>query len=100
MRAVLLASPSIVRPSKSFFFAVPSTTTPSTYLPGLTLTTAFTFAFFFLNLKAPAASTAFWIVRYLQPCLQTSKTFVFACFFAAACPLAKAGADEAGEGEA
>ena len=55
--------PSIVSPSKSFFFLVPSTTTPSTYLPGLISTTAFTFAFFFLTLKEPAASTAFWIVR-------------------------------------
>src|ERR1700742_4372999 len=77
----LLFVPMIVRPSKFFFLLVPSRTTPSTYLPGLTLTIALTFLFFFLSLKPPAALTAFWTVRYLQPCRQTSKTFDFGAFF-------------------
>src|SRR5215475_5085699 len=81
--------PSIVRPSKLFFFSVPSTTTPSTYLPGLTATTTLVFAFAFFALNEPAALTPFWIVPYLQPCLQTSNTF-FACCFCPP-PLASAG---------
>ena len=51
---------------------LPRAWTPSTYLPGLTLITSF-----FLSVL-PALLTAFWIVRYLQPCLQTtSALFLF-----------------------
>ena len=59
----------IVRP----LYFLPMTRTPSTYLPGLTLIVV-------VLLVLPALSTAFWIVRYLQPCLQTSP---FSGFFLA-----------------
>src|SRR4029078_7285811 len=50
---------------------LPRAWTPSTYLPGLTLITSF-----FLSVL-PALSTAFLIVRYLQPCLQTPSRLLF-----------------------
>ena len=53
--------PWIVRPSCLW----PLTITPSLYLPGSTLITAF----------LPESSTASWIVRYSQPCLQTTRGF-------------------------
>src|SRR5690349_17265888 len=86
-------APLMIRSSKLFFFRVPSRTTPSTYLPGRIATIAFTLRLAFLPLNEPAASTAFWIVRYRQPCLQTSKVFAFACCFFFPPPLpASAGA--------
>src|SRR5215218_6201481 len=88
--------PLIVRSSTLFFRRVPSRTTPSTYLPGRTATTTFARALPFFALNEPAASTAFWIVRYRQPCLQTSKVLAFDCLFFCPPPLvATAGAARA-----